>query len=79
MGMSASEMVRLRMVMGNMVSIYQKKKRDASKICGEVKIIFRGGFSFRNIAGGIVSDAIPWVETKNGGLKMSLKSRVRRF
>jgi hypothetical protein len=47
------------MVMGNMVSIYQKKKRDASKIWGEVKIIFRGGFSFRNIAGGIALNAIP--------------------
>ena len=38
--MSVSEMVRLRMVTGNMVSIYQKKKADASKICGELKNIF---------------------------------------
>ena len=59
MGMSASEMVRLRMVMGNMVSVYQKKKRDVSKICRVVKIIFQGGFRFRNIAVGIALNAIP--------------------
>jgi len=67
------------MVMGNMVSIYQKKKRDASKIWGEVKNIFQGSLSFINLSDGIASDAIRWVETKNGGLKMSLKSRIRRF
>ena len=52
-------MVRLRMVMGNMVSVYQKKKRDVSKICRVVKIIFQGGFRFRNIAVGIALNAIP--------------------
>ena len=50
MGMSASEMVRLRMVMGNMVSIYQKKNGDASKKCMVVKIIIEGCFSFRNLS-----------------------------
>ena len=43
-GMSASETVCLRMVMGNMMSIYQKKNGDASKKCRGLKNIFQGSF-----------------------------------
>ena len=79
MDMSASEMVRLRMVTGNMMSIYQKKNGDASKKCREVKNIFQGSLSFRNLSDWMASDAIQWVETEKCGLKKPLKSRIRRF
>ena len=77
--MSVSVMVLLRMVMGNMTIIYQKKKRDASKKCMEMKNIIHDSFSVRNLAGGTASDVIPWVEIENHGLKMPLKSRLQRF
>ena len=41
--------------------------------------IFRGGMVVRNPAGRIASDAIPWVEMENRGLKMTNKSRERGF
>ena len=77
--MSASVIVRFLMVMGNMKIVYQKESGDASKKCREMKNIFYGCFMVRNIGGGIALNAIPWVETKNCGLKMSLKSRIERF
>ena len=67
------------MVMGNMMSIYQKKKADASPKCRGLKNIFQGSLSFINLSGGMASNARKWVETKKGALKMSLKSRIRRF
>ena len=74
MGMSASEMVRLRMVMGNMESIYQKKKRDASTKCRPMKIFFQENFYREIRQTGLTANASRWVEMKNSGLKMTLKS-----
>jgi len=46
-----------------MMIVYQKDCRDASEISREMKIIFHGGFFFRNLAGG------DWSSTPVRGLK----------
>ena len=62
------------MVMGNMMSIYQKKKRDASTKCRVMKIFFQENFCREIRQAGWAANAGPWVEMKNRGLKMTLKS-----
>ena len=74
MGMSALEMVRLRMVMGNMESIYQKNNGDAITKCMVMKIFFQKNFCREIRQAGWAANNGPWVEMKNSGLKMTLKS-----
>jgi hypothetical protein len=79
MGMSASEMVRLRMVTGNMVSIYQKNNGDASTKCRTMKIFFQENFYREIRQAGLAANVSRWVEMKKHGLKMTLKSSYQRF
>jgi len=60
--------------MGNMMSIYQKKSRDVSKKCRAMKIFFQGDFCREIRQAESAANACRWVEMKNRGLKMTLKS-----
>jgi hypothetical protein len=62
------------MVTGNMLSIYQKKSGDASKKCKVMKIFFQKNFCREIRQAGLAANASRWVETKNRGLKTTLKS-----
>ncbi|MDO8720906.1 MAG: hypothetical protein Q7J31_01600 [Syntrophales bacterium] len=57
-----------------MESIYQKKNGDASTKCMVRKIFFQENFCREIRQAGLAANASRWVETKNRGLKTTLKS-----
>jgi len=57
-----------------MMIVYQKGTEDAIPKCRVVKIIFQENFCREIRQAGLAVNAIRWVEMKNDGLKMTLKS-----